>query len=47
LAQHGDGAVAITADPFMNSHRDQLVALAARYKVPGMFYTREQARPAA
>jgi putative tryptophan/tyrosine transport system substrate-binding protein len=28
---------------FMNSHRDQLVALAARYKVPAMFYTREQA----
>jgi putative ABC transport system substrate-binding protein len=43
LAQHGDGAVAITGDPFMNSHRDQLVALAARYKVPTMFYSREQA----
>jgi putative ABC transport system substrate-binding protein len=43
LTQHGDGAVAIAADPFMNSHRDQLVALAARYKLPALFYAREQA----
>jgi putative ABC transport system substrate-binding protein len=43
LTQHGDGAVTVIADPFMNSHRDQLGALAARYKLPTLFYTREQA----
>ena len=43
LAQHGDGAVTFVADPFFNSHRDQLIALAARYKLPALFYTREQA----
>jgi putative ABC transport system substrate-binding protein len=43
LTQHGDGAVTIAADPSMNSHRDQLVALAARFKLPVLFYTREQA----
>jgi putative tryptophan/tyrosine transport system substrate-binding protein len=42
LTQHGDGAVTIIADPFMNSHRDQLVALEARYKLPTLFYTRKQ-----
>jgi len=42
LTQHGDGAVAIAADPFMNSHREQLVALTARYKLPALFYAREQ-----
>ena len=43
LAERGDGAVTITADPFMNSHRHQIVALAARYKLPAFFYSREQA----
>jgi putative tryptophan/tyrosine transport system substrate-binding protein len=43
LKQHGDGAVTVVADPFFNSHRDQLIALAARYKLPALFYTREQA----
>jgi putative ABC transport system substrate-binding protein len=42
LTQHGDGAVAITGDPFLNSHRDKLIALASQYRVPAMFYTREQ-----
>jgi putative tryptophan/tyrosine transport system substrate-binding protein len=32
----------ITGDPFLNSQRDQLVGLAARYKVPTLFYIREQ-----
>ena len=27
----------------MNTHRDQLVTLAARYKLPSLFYSREQA----
>jgi putative ABC transport system substrate-binding protein len=43
LTQHGDGAVTVIADPFMNSHREQLVALAARHKLPSLFYTREYA----
>jgi putative ABC transport system substrate-binding protein len=43
LTVHGDGAVTVISDPFMNSHRDQLVALAMRYKLPSMFYSREQA----
>jgi putative tryptophan/tyrosine transport system substrate-binding protein len=43
LTQRGDGAVTVVADPFFNSHRDQLIALAARYKLPALFYTREQA----
>jgi|SRR5579864_5868794 len=41
VVQNGDGALAITGDPFMNSHREQLVALAARYKLPSLFYSRE------
>jgi putative ABC transport system substrate-binding protein len=43
LKQHEDGAVTVVADPFFNSHRDQLIALAARYKLPALLYTREQA----
>jgi putative ABC transport system substrate-binding protein len=43
LTQHGDGAVTVIADPFMNSHREQLVALAARHKLPSLFYSREYA----
>jgi putative tryptophan/tyrosine transport system substrate-binding protein len=41
LTQHGDGAVALSADPFMNSHREQLIALTTRYKLPSLFYSRE------
>lgn len=41
LTQHGDGAVALSADPFMNSHREQLIALTTRYKLPALFYSRE------
>jgi putative ABC transport system substrate-binding protein len=41
LTQHGDGAVALSADPFMNSHREQLIALTTRYKRPSLFYSRE------
>jgi putative ABC transport system substrate-binding protein len=43
LVERGNGAVTITADPFLNSHRAQIVALAGQYKVPAFFYTREQA----
>jgi ABC-type uncharacterized transport system substrate-binding protein len=41
LTQRGDGAVVIAADPFMNSHREQLIALTTRYKLPSLFYSRE------
>jgi putative ABC transport system substrate-binding protein len=42
LIQHGDGALGVIADPFMNSHRDQLIALTTRYKLASLFYSREQ-----
>jgi putative tryptophan/tyrosine transport system substrate-binding protein len=41
MTQHGDGAVALSADPFLNSHREQLIALTTRYKLPSLFYSRE------
>jgi putative ABC transport system substrate-binding protein len=34
-------ALAITADPFFDTRRDKLVALAARYAVPTMYHFRE------
>jgi ABC-type uncharacterized transport system substrate-binding protein len=43
LVQHGDGALGVIADPFMNSHRDQLIELTTRYKLASLFYSREQA----
>jgi putative ABC transport system substrate-binding protein len=41
LVQRGDGAVTVIADPFMNIHRAQIVALALRHKIPSLFYSRE------
>jgi putative ABC transport system substrate-binding protein len=41
LAKLGAGALLISADPFFNSRRDRLVALAARYAVPTMHEWRE------
>jgi putative ABC transport system substrate-binding protein len=41
LAKMHTGALLISADPFFNSRRDQLVALAARYAVPTMHEWRE------
>jgi putative tryptophan/tyrosine transport system substrate-binding protein len=41
LAQQGVGGLLIASDPFFASHRDQLVALAARYKLPTIYHQRE------
>jgi putative ABC transport system substrate-binding protein len=34
-------ALLVTADPFFDTRRDKLVALAARYSVPTMYHLRE------
>ena len=39
--QQGVGALIVGADPFFNSRRDQIVALAARDRVPTIYYSRE------
>jgi putative ABC transport system substrate-binding protein len=41
LGQSQAGALLIAADPYLNSRREQLVALAARYAVPTMHEWRE------
>jgi putative tryptophan/tyrosine transport system substrate-binding protein len=41
LVQSQAGALLIAADPYLNSRREQLVALAARYAVPAMHEWRE------
>ncbi len=41
LVQQRADAFLITADASFNGRRDQLIALAARHKVPGMYYARE------
>ena len=43
LARQGAGGLLIVSDPFFASHRDQLVALAAHYKMPTMYHQREYA----
>jgi putative tryptophan/tyrosine transport system substrate-binding protein len=40
-AQQGVGALLVVQDPFYNSQREQLVALAARHKLPVMYPLRE------
>jgi putative ABC transport system substrate-binding protein len=41
LAQQGVGALLAAQDPFLGSRHDQLVALAARYKLPAIYYQRQ------
>jgi putative tryptophan/tyrosine transport system substrate-binding protein len=43
LIQEGAGALLIAADPFFNTRRDQIVALAARHTVPAIYEWREYA----
>src|SRR5262249_23683149 len=40
-ARQSAGGLLIASDPFFASHRDQLVALAAHYKLPTMYHQRE------
>ncbi len=40
-AQRGYGALLLGSDPFLTSRRDQIIALAARYKIPTLYNTRE------
>jgi putative ABC transport system substrate-binding protein len=41
VAASGIGALLIADDPFFNTRRDELVRLAARHKVPTIYYARE------
>jgi hypothetical protein len=43
FGQRRVGAVAVSADAFFLSRRDQLVGLAARHAMPAMYHLREMA----
>jgi putative ABC transport system substrate-binding protein len=41
LARHRDSALLVADDPLFSVHRDKIVALAARHRVPTSYYVRE------
>jgi putative ABC transport system substrate-binding protein len=41
MSQSGVGALVVGADPFFNSRREQVVALAAQYAIPAIYETRD------
>jgi putative ABC transport system substrate-binding protein len=41
LAQRNVGGLTISADPFFNNRREQLIALAARYAIPTVYFFHE------
>jgi ABC-type uncharacterized transport system substrate-binding protein len=41
LVQRKAGALIVTVDPVFNSRREHLIALAARHKIPAMYFGRE------
>ena len=41
IPQREGGALMLGADAFLVSRRDQIIALAERYKIPAIYYTRE------
>ena len=41
LAQQGVKAIVVVGDPFFNSRRKQLIALAARHGIPAVYSNRE------
>ena len=43
LVEQGAGGLLVGSGPFMNSHRQKLIALAARYSLPAIYTTREAA----
>ena len=43
LVERGAGAVLVGSGPFMNSHREKLIALASHYALPAIYTTREAA----
>jgi putative ABC transport system substrate-binding protein len=43
VAQSKAGVLLVNPDPFFLEHRHQLVALAARYRIPTVYYAREYA----
>ena len=43
LAQSKAGALLVNPDPFFLEHRHQIIALAARYRIPTVYYAREYA----
>src|SRR5262249_61122921 len=46
LPQRGAGALLVVDDPLFNSQRTKLVALAAHYRIPTIYFHSEFAKPA-